>query len=103
MNKETGSINWTEIMDKFAKHEGSIMDFCRNNNIKHHQLYHQRKKLKKNITHTFHVLEVPETKVLENTNAIGQSIKIEIGNAKIFLPADDKGTLLSLIRELAKL
>ena len=100
MNKEVNTINWTEIMDKFAKHKGSIVDFCKENNIKHYQLYNQRKKLEK--TQTFHVIDVPNVKISENTKAVDQSIEIEIGNVKIFIPAEDKNTLLSLIRELAK-
>jgi len=88
-------------MDKFAKHKGSIIDFCKENNIKHNQLYNQRKKLKK--AQTFHVINVPNVNISENTKAAAQSIKIEIGNVKIFIPAEDKNTLLSLVRELAKL
>lgn len=100
MNKEANIINWTEIMDKFAKHNGSIIDFCKENNIKHNQLYNQRKKLKK--TQTFHVIDVPNINILENSKAEEQLIKIEIGNVKIFIPAEDKNTLFSLVRELAK-
>ncbi|MBC8059635.1 MAG: hypothetical protein H7Y18_03115 [Clostridiaceae bacterium] len=103
MNKESSIINWSEIMDKFTKHEGNIIDFCRSSNIKPHQFYHQRKKLKKNSTQVFHVLEVPKADSIENTKELEETIKIEIGNAKIFLPANDKSTLLSLVRELAKL
>lgn len=99
MNKVANNINWTEIMDKFEKHKGSIIDFCKENNIKHNQLYNQRKKLKK--TQTFHVIDVPNVN-RENTKAEEQSIKIEIGNVKIFIPAQDKNTLLSLVMELAK-
>jgi hypothetical protein len=101
MNKVANNINWIEIMDKFAKHKGSIIDFCKENNIKHNQLYNQRKKLKK--TQTFHVIDVANVNILENTKAAEQSIKIEIGNVKIFIPTEDKDTLLTLVRELAKL
>ena len=100
MNKVTNNINWVEIMDKFAKYEGRIIDFCKENNIKHYQLYNQRKKLKK--TQAFHVIDVSNVKDLDNTKAAEQSIKIEIGNVKIFIPAEDENTLLSLVRELAK-
>ena len=103
MNKESSNINWTEIMDKFTKHEGSIIDFCKSNNIKPHQFYHQRKKLTKNSTQIFHMLEVPKADTIEKTKKLEEPIKIEIGNVKIFLPANDKITLLSLVRELSKL
>lgn len=87
-------------MDKFSKHDGRIIDFCRENNITQHQLYNQRKKLKKNSSSTFHVLKVPKSEVAK---VIEQSVRIEIGNTKIFLAVDDKDTLVSLVRELAKL
>lgn len=61
-------------MDKFAKHEGSIIDFCKDNNIKQYQLYHQRKKLKKKKTQTFHAIEIPKARGIENINAVQQSI-----------------------------
>ena len=61
MNKVANNINWTEIMDKFAKHKGSIIDFCKENNIKHNQLYNQRKKLKR--TQTFHVTHIPHNRL----------------------------------------
>ena len=100
MNKGSNNINWTEIMDKFEKHKGSIIDFCKENNIKHNQLYNQRKKLKK--IQAFHIIDVPNVNISENTKAAEQSIKIEIGNVKIFIPAEDRNTLLSLVIELAK-
>lgn len=101
MNKVTNNINWVEIMDKFSKYEGRIIDFCKENNIKQNQLYNQRKKLKK--TQTFHVIDVPSVNISENAKAAEQSIKIEIGNVKIFIPAEDKNILLSMVRELSKL
>lgn len=103
MNTETNNINWTEIMDKFAKHEGRIIDFCKANNINHHQLYHQRKKLRKKKTQTFHAIDIPKVAGLENVKTVHQSIKIEIGNIKLFVPVEDKNTLLFLVKELSKL
>lgn len=97
------NINWIEIMDKFSKYEGRIIDFCRENNITQHQLYNQRKKLKKNTSSTFHVLKVPKAEAAENLKIVERAVRIEIGNAKIYLPADDKDTLVSLVREIAKL
>lgn len=96
------SINWIEIIDKFSKHNGRIIDFCRDNNITHHQLYNQRKKLKKNSSSTFHEIRFSKPEAAENVKVVEQFIRIEIGNAKIFIPADDKTSVLNLVRELAK-
>jgi len=36
-------LNWEEILVKFNSYEGKIIDFCRENNISHHQLYYHFK------------------------------------------------------------
>jgi hypothetical protein len=102
MSKETSELNWTEIMIKFAAYKGPIMDFCKENNIKHYQLYHQRKKLKKAATQTFHAIELKKDEAVKNEIIITKDIRIEIGNVNIFIPANDKDSVLNIIKELAR-
>jgi len=40
-------INWDEILVKFDSFEGKIVDFCKENNLNHHQLYYRRKRARK--------------------------------------------------------
>jgi hypothetical protein len=98
MTKETTNINWTEIIDKFSKHTGSVIEFCKENNIKQHQLYHQRKKLLKKSLQGFHVIEIPKTDAAKPSDL---SIRIEIGNINIFIPTNDQNTLIALVKELS--
>ena len=102
MSEEVANINWAEIMDKFLKNDGRVIDFCRENNIKPHQLYHQKNKLKKNTPQTFRILEVPKPTETENTEIPKQSVRIEIGNVNIYISSDDNNTILTLVRELSK-
>ncbi|MDP4147595.1 MAG: hypothetical protein Q8936_24530, partial [Bacillota bacterium] len=83
--------------------EGKIIDFCRSNNISQHQLFHRRKKLKKNNNTCFHLLEVPKVDAANLSNLVETSIKVEIEKLKIFIPVQDKITLLTLVRELSQL
>ena len=105
MSKEEIVINWPEMMNKFAAHQGTIVDFCKENNIKAHQLYHQRGKLKKKKRQTqiFHAIDVQNNAMLNNPKDVKDEIKIEIGNAKIYIPATDNNSLLNIIRELENL
>ena len=36
MPKEKSKIDCEEIMNKFSSHKGSIIEFCKENNIKQH-------------------------------------------------------------------
>lgn len=100
MNKEATNINWAEIMDKFSKHTGSVVGFCKENNIKQHQLYHQRQKLKRKSQQGFHVLEIPKPSMAKPHEPL--SIRIEVGNINIFIPAEEHNTLITLVKELSK-
>ncbi len=104
MIDETKIIDWPDIMNKFAVHKGTIVDFCNENNIKPYQLYHQRDKLKKKKKQNqlFHEIDVQNNASLINPKDALQTIKIEIGNAKIYIPATDYDSLLNIIRELVK-
>ena len=102
MSKEEVVMNWADIMNKFRVYEGTIVDFCKGNNIKPYQLYHQREKLKKKKSQTFHAIDISSATALQNPKDSSQEIKIEIGNAKIYIPAADKNSLLNIVRELAK-
>ena len=102
MNKGN-NINWVEIIDNFSRYDGRTIDFCNENNITPRLLYYHRKRLKKDSSETFHILEVPKASAFESLKSPEKSIRIEIGNAKIFLPVEDNNMLLSLVRELAKI
>ena len=102
MVNEASELNWTEIMNKFAAYKGPIIDFCKENNIKHYQLYHQRKKLEKAAKQTFHAIELKKDTSVEIETTISKDIRIEIGNVNIYIPSNDKASILNIVKELAK-
>lgn len=100
MSRGNKEINWVEIMEKFSAHKGTIIDFCKENNITPPQLYRQRKKLNQVPTRTFHAIDISKAAALHNYN---EEIKIEIGNAKIYIPKGDKATLMYILKELSNI
>jgi predicted adenine nucleotide alpha hydrolase (AANH) superfamily ATPase len=100
MNKENKDINWVEIMEKFSTHKGKIVDFCKENNISPQQLYRRRKKLNQVTTQTFHAIDISNA---TESHSYNEEIKIEIGNAKIFIPKGDKATLIYILKELSSI
>ena len=102
MVNEASELNWTEIMNKFAAYKGPIIDFCKENNIKYYQLYHQRKKLEKAAKQTFHAIELKKDTTVEIETTISKDIRIEIGNVNIYIPSNDKASILNIVKELAK-
>lgn len=46
MSEEITEINWTKILEKFSNYNVVITHFCKDNNIKPHQLFYQRRSFK---------------------------------------------------------
>ena len=67
-------------MNKFSSYKGSINEFCKENNVKQHQLYHRRRKLV----------------------SITKDIRIEIGKANIYIPTNEIAALSDIIKDLAR-
>ena len=103
MVKVISDINWDEIMSKFSTNKASIIEFCKENKIKPHQLYHHRKKVKKESPPTFYAIPITKEETALNEPVTGSSdIRVEIGKVNIYIPSTDKAALLSIIKELAK-
>ena len=96
-------INWEEIVTSFSSYEGTLKDFCAANNISKSQLYYYRKKFEKQGYINFHAISMKEEKVKTEINLISakpKDIRIEIGAANIYIPANEIGVLTSIIKEL---
>ena len=97
------SIDWKEIVSAFSSYEGSLKDFCTMNEISKSQLYYYRKKFKKQDAINFHAISMKEEKSQTEINLISSKpidIRIEIGAANIYIPANEIGILTSIIKEL---
>lgn len=107
MSEEITEINWNEILEKFSTYKGVITHFCKENNIKPHQLFYQRKKLQRKNKKTFHAIDLNPAEstipdVVNNSIQITNEIKIEIDKAKIYIPANEIALISTVIKELTK-
>ena len=84
------NIDWKEVVATFSSYEGSLKDFCTMNGISKSQLY-------------FHAISMKEEKAQTEINLISPKstdVRIEIGAANIYIPANEIGVLTSIIKEL---
>ena len=109
MIKEDNEINWDEIMEKFSSFDGSILEFCRENNISHHKLYYRRKKLREeNEVPAFHAIKLNTEKTIRSIHTNNnktpslQDIRIEIGKVSIYIPVIEIDLVGKLLKELAQ-
>ena len=107
MAKEISEINWTHVMNKFSTYDGVINHFCKENNIKPYQLFYQRKKLEKETKPTFHAIALNKKESIKptitNIHVPGaKDIRIEIGKANVYVPANEIALLTDIIQILAK-
>lgn len=101
-NVET-NINWKQIINEFASYEGTLISFCKQNNISKGQFHYHRKKLEKENNITFHAISMKEERVKTEVKVIPaatSNIKIEIGSAKIYVPANEIAVLSNLLKDL---
>lgn len=97
---------WKEFLEKFYSYEGSVTDYCKENDISKSQFYYYKKKFNKKANPTFHAIEVkhePDT-ALKVKNAIHESstIKIELGRANIYIPSENTTLFSTVIKEILK-
>jgi hypothetical protein len=101
---------WKDILEKFSRHEGTIISFCKEHDVNIHRLYNQRKKLKNNTKSTFHAINLnnisdKENKLycVNNNRTPYTEIRIEIGKAKIYVDNSDKTALANILKEITKI
>lgn len=98
---EDKTVDWKSMIDKLSLYSGTIKDFCKENNIGEKKFYYHRRKLLKKNKVIFH--EIP---LKSESNPIApknntEDIKIEIGKATIYIPADEISALTAIVRDLS--
>lgn len=96
-------INWEEIVTSFSSYEGTLKDFCAANNISKSQLYYYRKKFEVKDNLQFHAISMKEEKSQTTVTILPKNqldVRIEIGAAKIYIPANEIATLTSIVKEM---
>lgn len=107
MSEGVKKLNWIDLIEQFSSYHGDKKEFCKENNIKVHQLNYQIGKLKKESKPTFQAID------LNSANSPGagtvlysypeqREIRIELGISKIFIPANEIAVISEQIKELSK-
>lgn len=98
------NINWREIIPAFSSYEGTIGNFCNANHITKSQFYYYKKKFNdENNNLQFHAISMKEERVRTEITVVPAdrpSIIIEIGSAKIYIPANEIAVLSNLLKDL---
>lgn len=97
------NINWREMVAAFSSYEGTLINFCNVNHISKSQLYYYRKKFEKEDNVKFHSISMKEERVKTEITVASTdrpNIRIEIGTAKIYIPANEIAILSSLFKDL---
>lgn len=97
------NINWREIVASFSSYEGTLVNFCNANHISKSQLYYYRKKFEKENNIKFHAISMREERVKTEITVVPTNIpniRIEIGAAKIYVPANEIAVLSSLLKDM---
>ena len=97
---EDKTIDWKAMIDKLSSYSGTIRDFCKENNIPEKQFYYHRRKLADKNKPIFHKipLKSKDNPIVKNNI---KDIKIEVGKAKIYIPANEIAVLTAIIRDLS--
>ena len=97
---EVKKIDWKIMVDKISSYQGTIRDFCKENNIPEKQFYYHRRKLADKNKAVFHKipLKSKDNSIVKNNT---KDIKIEVGKATIYIPANEIAVLTAIIRDLS--
>lgn len=100
-------IDWNKTVNEYLKFNGSARDFCNTRNITKGQLFYYKKKLLEAGTIFCPIsIDKSEAEPTENinlSNNLENVINIEIGNAKISVPASETALIASIIKELTSI
>ncbi|MVX67470.1 hypothetical protein GKZ28_28130 [Clostridium chromiireducens] len=98
------NINWREMVAAFSSYEGTLGNFCNANHITKSQFYYYKKKFKNEDNNLqFHAISMREERVRTEITVVSSNIPniiIEIGAAKIYVPANEIAVLSNLLKDL---
>lgn len=98
---EDKTVDWEAMIDKLSLYSGTIKDFCKENNIAEKKFYYHRRRLTNKNKVIFHEISLKSENNLNVSNNNTSDIKIEIGKATIYIPANEIAALTSIVRNLS--
>lgn len=103
MAKRIDKEIWREFIEKFSSYEGTVTQYCIENNLSKSQFYYHKRRLETPEDISFHAISLKEESVnIINDNNTINNIKIEMGKANIFIPVNEIAVLSEIIKEIAK-
>ena len=97
---EDKTVDWKAMIDKLALYSGTIKDFCKENNIAEKKFYYHRRRLSDKNKVVFHEIPLKSESNPTVSNSNTSDIKIEIGKATIYIPANEIAALTAIVRNL---
>ncbi|CAI3246713.1 conserved hypothetical protein [Clostridium neonatale] len=98
---EIKDIDWKEMIEKLSSYQGTIRDFCKENNLPERKFYYHRRRLANTNKTIFHGISLKSESNSIAKHSDKPSIKIEIGNARIYIPANEIAVLSAIIKNLS--
>ena len=102
MENVSNHESWEEILERLDSFEGSVNEFCKENNLSRGQLYYYKRRFAQGKKSTFHAIALNSVKYSNNAEKAYKDIRIEIGKASIFIPANDEELLKAILKELTE-
>ncbi|ALR90483.1 IS66 family insertion sequence element accessory protein TnpA [Clostridium butyricum] len=97
---EDKTVDWKAMIDKLALYSGTIKYFCKENNIAEKKFYYHIRKLSDKNKVVFHEIPLKSESNPTVSNSNTSDIKIEIGKATIYIPANEIAALTAIVRNL---
>ncbi len=97
---EDKTVDWKAMIDKLELYSGTIKDFCKENNIAEKKFYYHRRRLSDKNKVVFHEIPLKSESNPTVSNSNTSDIKIEIGKATIYIPANEIAALTAIVRNL---
>ena len=98
---EDKTVDWKAMIDKLALYSGTIKYFCKENNIAEKKFYYHIRKLSDKNKVVFHEIPLKSESNPTVSNSNTSDIKIEIGKATIYIPANEIAALTAIVRNLS--
>jgi len=106
MYRKLDNDSWEEYLNKFnsVKDTITVKDFCAENNLNKSQFYYHKKrveKIAKSKEPIFQAISL-NSKIdnIKEDNSTLKEVKINVGNANIFIPVSEATLITSIIKEL---
>jgi len=93
---------WENVLAELSSYTGTVTSFCKEKNINKNQLYYYKRKSQKVSDGVFQAITLKEKTQYKLEANSSNNIKIEIGNAKIYVPSNEIEALSTIIKELSQ-